>query len=188
MRSGGGRSLMAQAAHRVETTAPPLPPYCCPYPCPYCTLPLLTTTAGGSPPYCCPYPCPYCILPLLTRAKSGAPSLASPAKPRALLHPGRARGSVQRRVRSVRGKGRDVSGQYGKRDETCPISTGKGTRRGRARGRGGCERPRRGLPYPFSLRLSLPEPRRASLLICVSLSHSRLGYGVRDAACPISTG
>ena len=32
------------------------PPYCCPYPCPYCTLP--------PPPYCCPYPCPYCTLPL----------------------------------------------------------------------------------------------------------------------------
>ena len=31
-----------------------------------------------------------------------------------------------RRVQSVRGKGRDVSSQYGGRDETCPVSTGGG--------------------------------------------------------------
>ena len=30
-----------------EVPLPPPPPYCCPYPCPYCTLPLLTTANGG---------------------------------------------------------------------------------------------------------------------------------------------
>jgi len=32
-------------------------------------------------------------------------------------------------VPSVRGEGRDVSLQYGARDETCPVSTGRVTRR-----------------------------------------------------------
>ena len=73
----------------LYTHLPP-PPYCCPYPCPYCTLtsppslllplpvsllythlPPLPTVAPTRvptvhspppPPYCCPYPCPYCTL------------------------------------------------------------------------------------------------------------------------------
>ena len=39
------------------------------------------------------------------------------------------RGGGTRRVQSVREEGRDVSSQYGRRDETCPVSTGGGTRR-----------------------------------------------------------
>ena len=30
--------------------SPPPPPYSCPYPCPYCALPLLTTTSPPHPP------------------------------------------------------------------------------------------------------------------------------------------
>ena len=30
-------------AGQVRPVLAPPPPYCCPYPCPYCTLPLLTT-------------------------------------------------------------------------------------------------------------------------------------------------
>ena len=39
------------------------------------------------------------------------------------------RGGGTRRVQSVREEGRDVSSQYGRRDEPCPVSTGGGTRR-----------------------------------------------------------
>jgi hypothetical protein len=33
----------------LEVAASPPPPYCCPYPCPYCTLTLLTTVFSDGP-------------------------------------------------------------------------------------------------------------------------------------------
>jgi len=35
-------------------------------------------TSGPAPPYCCPYPCPYCTLPLLTTARPLSPVLPLP--------------------------------------------------------------------------------------------------------------
>jgi len=53
---GAGRGAARREARMVpgldlvnHCAVPPPPPYCCPYPCPYCTPP---------PPCCCPYPCP----------------------------------------------------------------------------------------------------------------------------------
>jgi hypothetical protein len=44
------QSVVTQVTHKEAPArpfsaraSPPPPPYCCPYPCPYCTLPLLTT-------------------------------------------------------------------------------------------------------------------------------------------------
>ena len=44
--------LFTFIVYNVARVAPP-PPYCCPYPCPYCTL-------TPSLPIWCPYPRPYC--------------------------------------------------------------------------------------------------------------------------------
>jgi hypothetical protein len=38
-----GAQRTGPAASPCGAEQPPPPPYCCPYPCPYCTLPLLTT-------------------------------------------------------------------------------------------------------------------------------------------------
>jgi hypothetical protein len=54
----GALQLRAPRA-RAGAFAPPPPPYCCPYPCPYCTH---VQVRPFPPPYCCPYPCPYCTL------------------------------------------------------------------------------------------------------------------------------
>ena len=41
-----GQSLFAAGTDGfIRKAPPPPPPYCCPYPCPYCTLPLLTTAS-----------------------------------------------------------------------------------------------------------------------------------------------
>ena len=66
-----------------------------------------------------------------------APRGAGAEDPRsALMFP--ARRCLLRRAPRV--KGRDASSQYGKRDETCPVSTGRGTRRVQLvrEGGGGC--------------------------------------------------
>jgi hypothetical protein len=42
------KSSAQGSAGRRGLSVPSPPPYCCPYPCPYCTLPLLTTTAATS--------------------------------------------------------------------------------------------------------------------------------------------
>jgi hypothetical protein len=71
------------------------------------------------PPYCCPYPCPYCT------PRAGPGRTARPGGSGARLqHHALTRARGRGRVRSVREEGRDVSGQYGRRDETCPVSTG----------------------------------------------------------------
>ena len=41
------RSYRGRNGRANSRRSPPPPPYCCPYPCPYCTLPLLTTAGGG---------------------------------------------------------------------------------------------------------------------------------------------
>jgi hypothetical protein len=59
---GGGARPPPRAARRapramagsagtgaVGSPTPPPPPYCCPYPCPYCTVPLLTTDSTPPP-------------------------------------------------------------------------------------------------------------------------------------------
>ena len=118
-------------------TRPPPPPFCCPYPCPYCTLPLLTTTAGGSPPYCCPYPCPCCALPLLTTAKP-------------LSHQGGGAGGWSLLVEQQRA-------------ELCVPLSPEGVQRqpGREQGRAPCRRERSALrsvpllPHPHPERVAL---------------------------------
>jgi hypothetical protein len=56
-----------------------------------------------------------------------------------------------RRVQSVREEGRDVSSQYGRRDETCPVSTG------RSGGKGG-RRGQRRFPFPHCGNSAPPPP------------------------------
>ena len=148
-------------------TLPP-PPYCCPYPCPYCTLtPSLPTVAPTRvptvhspsvmarlcppPPHCCPYPCPYCTL---THSLLGS---AGPIEQGHRGVAGEGGGVCSARFRRGRlwaraalgagaapiGERRTPSGSSahpaewladapaapGEMDETCPVSTGEGTRR-----------------------------------------------------------
>jgi len=71
-----------------------------------------------------------------------------------------------RRVRLVREEGRDVSSQYGRRDETCPVSTG-------GRGGGGLLEVQRadvhalGLPPPARPVRSRGRPKRSRGLVFV---------------------
>jgi hypothetical protein len=72
-------------------------------------------TVHSLPPYCCPYPCPYCTLTPSLPSRSPRPSSRSLARP---PPPAASRATLA--------------------DETCPFSTGGGTRRVRlVRGKGG---------------------------------------------------
>jgi len=95
----------------------------------------------------------------LPRAARAAAQHLGPA-PRA-----RARWSTggTRRVRLVRKEGRDVSGWYGRRDETCPVGTERGTRRVQlvreGGGRGGGVAPPARRSGTASPRAARPRPR-----------------------------
>ena len=63
-------SRPVSTAGRARAARPPPPPYCCPYPCPYRTLPLLTTAnalptavARRAPSSCNPPPPPRAAIP-----------------------------------------------------------------------------------------------------------------------------
>ena len=65
--AGASAGTAAEGPALLATCTPP-PPYCCPYPCPYCTLPLLTTATRRR-----------CILDYCQRllAAAGAPAAAA---------------------------------------------------------------------------------------------------------------
>ena len=88
----------------------PPPPYFCPYPCPYCTLPLLTTRRGNKvcntnvpppPSYSSPYHSPYCTPPLLLKVCNKWKHLADGSEARLL--PARARARAAPACVAVRG-------------------------------------------------------------------------------------
>ena len=83
------RKLHNELQARDFTTAPP--PYCCPYPCPYCTLPL-STTERTMCPRAFRRPGPTRRLPArLAPARGATPRLHFPASAGALSRSSRAR-------------------------------------------------------------------------------------------------
>jgi hypothetical protein len=130
LRATGGAVFEAAAAQRRGGLDPP-PPYCCPSPCPYCTLTLslpsrstrtrrttrFTTQSrpGLQPPpppsYSSTYHSPYCT-PFLLLFSLRCVQLHPPGQRAAETCP-LSTGGRTRRVHLVRGEGRDVSTQYG---------------------------------------------------------------------------
>ena len=115
------------ASQQRNPIAPPPPP-----PSLLLPLPMSLLYTHSPPPYCCPYPCPYCTLPLLTTAPS--PPGATPKPRPSTSPPAQARGGAGGAGGRRGGGGVGRWGRVPPRTPrpACPMSTGGGTRRVRS--------------------------------------------------------
>jgi hypothetical protein len=167
----------------------PPPPYCCPYPCPYCTL------LGPHPPLPFPLRVPYrcqqreCTVGIWVGATVGrGGGVATSARPRVALHPPAAAVPPTRPLPYPPAAAAPVTARPAARvtpsmAQTARPARGTGgpARLLARRSRGRCHAPPPSRPHPHVLLTSASSWARRT--------PSRAGaYGVRDAACPISTG
>ena len=190
---GGGRRT-------VPDSRPPPPPYCCPYPYPYCTLPLLDGL-GGAP---CPTRAPRATSPRSTpRTRRGPPPVRARGGGRRLKglraspqgcarksttcqmsnvewmvsHSDTAESARSRNAKALWLRGSQWSGRGARRDATCPVSTGGGTRRVQSVWEGGREGGGRGAAW----RLPLEKPSKG---IEDTAGLSSMNHPASFASCP----